>query len=917
MISIFSSRRKSLALAGALALLSITAASPVFATSSNAPAWERLWNNDDAGAKTAFKKALAANPKDADALRGLGWIAYNADDKQNALQFWSRSIALAPSAWTSEALWPYAAELDRALGAHSFMETAAKRILADSKSSESLKTSARLTLVDAADRRGDVTSAKSLLEALHSIRDWRVIGPFDNVSKSGFEKIFAPEQGIDLAASVAGREGQPLKWRKLQLVSRQGECAVGSALGDGDEDVFYATTAVRASSDGTASFAFSPTGASKIYCNGRLIFSDDVYRVSASGQDVFHVTAPVRKGWNTLLVKLADDEGIASAFRLRILETPGVQIEGVDSGQASGASVSGGPLEAARSVLLASEPQALDIEAALMLGHALTASKDYERAENVLRKASSVHPSSAALHWELSQTLAQDQQADEARGERETALKQNRGLALAALNEMQVEKSSSPAPEQLRLMKALSARFPASSSVVSSLADAYDASQLSADALKTRRRALKLAGGPDNVISFAEMLREDERKAEALALIKTAAKTEPADTALLGELADLDSDQGNGAAAISLYQRLIELEPEQPLYANILASLYTDSGDHTRALSVLHSAIERRPQNADLYAALGDSLRELHKQKEALTAYQTAVALAPDQPGLRTKLEALSGQKPVLDLVAPLPTPPLKKTVSGAKETGSLTYLVDDGRQVVYPDYATVFHVHVVVRINDAAAAQAYQTYPMARSTAHSRVFLEQARVIKVDGKIEDGAGGDYSSTASFPSLAPGDTIDISYRVEDYQRGGLAHQFWGQWGFTNYGRDVRISRFALITPTGMEYQTQAHGGAPKSTERTVGAWRIQEWRLENASPVKQEKESGPGLDTAAWLDFSSIKDWSTIVHWYQDLSQPRIVPDAAVKALAADLTKDAKNDDDKIRAIVKYVSASIQYQSSP
>src|SRR5688572_11950955 len=55
-------------------------------------------------------------------------------------------------------------------------------------------------------------SPVSLPSVFGWVTDWKVIGPFDNKDRAGFEKVFPPEQGIDLAAEYDGLNGK-VKWQ--------------------------------------------------------------------------------------------------------------------------------------------------------------------------------------------------------------------------------------------------------------------------------------------------------------------------------------------------------------------------------------------------------------------------------------------------------------------------------------------------------------------------------------------------------------------------------------------------------------------------------------------------------------------------------------------------------------------------------
>src|SRR5213078_2169751 len=123
-----------------------------------------------------------------------------------------------------------------------------------------------------------------------------------------------------------------------------------------------------------------------------------------------------------------------------------------------------------------------------------------------------------------------------------------------------------------------------------------------------------------------------------------------------------------------------------------------------------------------------------------------------------------------------------------------------------------------------------------------------------------------------------------------------------------------LSRYVLITPPAMAFQTRPHGRVPQPTVKDVKGWRVREWRMTDLSARKLEI-GAPGMtDSETWLDLSSITSWRPIVEWYRDLSHPRCVPDVAIRAKAAQLTKGAKTEEEKLRALVAYVAREIQYQ---
>ena len=907
----------------ALAALALSAS----ANAAPPAAWQQLWRNESTGARAAFRAAAKASPRDAEAFRALGLISLQEDAGGAAMQAWRELYRIAPADWSAAAYWPRFVELAESTGRWALLEGAARDILAAPGTTPELRASARLVLADAADRAGKLAEADKLRASLGYLRQWKVIGPFDNVSLSGFEKQFPPETELDFSKSYPGKDDLALRWHRLSTVSRSGECAVGSSLGDPQPGVFYAATAVSSTADQAALLWFDPSGASKIYLNGELVFRDETHRERHPLEaDPFRVPIRLRKGWNTLLVKMAD-ETTDAAFSLRFTTPTGADL----ALPADPTKASGTVLPASAPVLAPAEPVLVsalrarvrerpeDAEAAAALAYALFHARDFSGAIEVFQAALRRRPESGWLHWELSQALEADGQADEARAEAELARKHHARLIVAQVAALTEEGNGVTPAEQIQRLKALLKVNPASAGVHWALANAYTAAGLGAEALKASRAALASEPGPSHVILLTGFYSELGRTSEVEKILAAGLVTSPNHPALLSQRAESLASLDRPAAALVIYQKLLQLDPTALGHRRSMAELYEAMGNLPKAISTLRAAREQRPQDGSLCAKLADLLRESGKKQEAISLYRTAIALNPAQVWLRDKVQVLSGEQPVLKLVPPTPVQPLlaQAPKAGDAAGASVVALLDEGVQVVYPDYATVTRFHQTLKIMDAAAVQRYQTFPMAVPTATARATVETARILKADGKTQNVADGAFGESFSLPSLAVGDVIDVVYRVEDYQGGGLAKQFWSDWFFDYPGGPSRLSRFVLVTPPGMPITTRAHGAVPEPKTQDVKGWRIREWRRENL-PAADEELLGPARpDRATWLDISTVSSWKEVVQWYQALSRPRCMPDAALRAKAAELTKDATTEEAKLRAIVGYVSRQIQYQTTP
>jgi transglutaminase-like putative cysteine protease/tetratricopeptide (TPR) repeat protein len=906
------------------------------AAPSAADGWQKLWRNQNPEARAAFRAVLKQNPSDPQALRGLGLLNLQEDAEVAALQAWRPIYRLTPAHWSATAYWPQLVTLTRRTGRWALLEGAARDVLAAQSAEPSLRASARLALADLAYRAGKLAEAETHWAAMGYVRKWQVIGPFDNVSLSGFEKLFPPEREIDFKKSQTGKDDQTLPWRPLPFVSREGQCAVAESLGDGSPNVFYAATALLSPQDQAVLLRFDPTGASKVFVNGRLVFHDDTYRQQQPlVADPFLIPATLRKGWNTLLIKLADDNTKRAAFALRVTSPSGEALKSLttDPTQADGRTLTADELPGKRSSPLpttGSSPstdtiallrkQTHDLEAAVALAYHLRQAQEFHAAAEVLKEALKKAPSAGWLHWQLSRALEEDGQLDEARSERELARQQNPRLIHAEMDYLEEQDDALSAADRLRRLKALLKINPESAHTHAALSDVYSELELTGEALKSARESLARAGGPDEIMAQVGLFLMNGRKAEFKSMIANALRAAPNDEMLLSAWTALVSREGKPADATSQYQRLVQVNPTKTHYRIQLAGLYQAAGDLKKAVQTLRAARVQRPQDADLCARLADLHREMGQSKEAIALYRVAIRLAPWQVTLREKLQLLVGERPVVDLAPATPAGPILARIPKAAEAAgaSSVVLLDEAREVVYPDYARVMRARRIIKVFDQAAVEMYQQFPLAVGSASERARVESARIIKSDGKVQDVTGGGYGGMVPLPSLAPGDVIDVAYRVEAYPRGGLGRQFWTQWHFSDpTGGPVKLCRYVLITPPDMQFQTRSHGGVPEPTLKDVKGWRVREWRMADVPARKQETLSPGPIDAGIWLDLSTITSWRQIVAWYRDLAQPRCVPDAAIRARAAELTRNAKTDEEKLRALAAFVSREIQYQSTP
>ncbi|MCB2157006.1 DUF5110 domain-containing protein [bacterium] len=145
---------------------------------------------------------------------------------------------------------------------------------------------------------------------LPSISEWYVIGPFDNAWEDGLDKVFPPEESIDLAATYPGKNGRTASWRPIKRtidaetnLSDEFVVDLHEATGGFNEyAAAYAVTWLEAPEEMDVILAIGSDDGVAAWLNGEEVHRNSVGRPYKSKQDI--VPVHLKKGTNELLLKI-------------------------------------------------------------------------------------------------------------------------------------------------------------------------------------------------------------------------------------------------------------------------------------------------------------------------------------------------------------------------------------------------------------------------------------------------------------------------------------------------------------------------------------------------------------------------------------------------------------------------------------
>jgi hypothetical protein len=171
------------------------------------------------------------------------------------------------------------------------------------------------------------------------LTEWKVIGPFDNTGRKGFETVYPPEQKIDFAAEYDGKAGK-VKWQDFVVTEKYGKVDLNQPCGKLKEVTAYATTDFISDRAQEVELRLGGDNSWKVWLNGKLLFGHDEYHFNAE-IDQFQMPAQLQPGRNTILVKVCQNEQTEDwaadwEFQLRVTDSLGTPI--LSAGTAKNAS---------------------------------------------------------------------------------------------------------------------------------------------------------------------------------------------------------------------------------------------------------------------------------------------------------------------------------------------------------------------------------------------------------------------------------------------------------------------------------------------------------------------------------------------------------------------------------------------------
>jgi tetratricopeptide (TPR) repeat protein/transglutaminase-like putative cysteine protease len=234
--------------------------------------------------------------------------------------------------------------------------------------------------------------------------------------------------------------------------------------------------------------------------------------------------------------------------------------------------------------------------------------------------------------------------------------------------------------------------------------------------------------------------------------------------------------------------------------------------------------------------------------------------------------------------------------------------------------------VELRARVQSDAGVQQYGLLQFAYSSAGEEVGIDYVRVHKPDGTVVETPPESVQDlpaqiTIQAPfytdyhekhvpvkGLAPGDVLEYRVHIRTLKP-LIPGQFWYADDFLRTGI-VLDEELEISVPKDREVRFRSPDVKPAVREE--GARRIYLWKTSNLEE-KPRQEVLPGSAAPPSVLLSSFRSWEELGNWWNGLAQPQVTPTPEVRAKAAELTRNANSETEKINALYDFVATRCRY----
>lgn len=886
-------------------------------------AWQAYEGNDLRVVEQKFMAAIDEDNNNTRAFLGLSYLYQLQSDYEKSWMAFSHALQVEKnpypylfSAWSSPGMRTNLD--DKNNGIIKLLEG----LTVEADSLNILKAMSNEVLGEYFQKKGDLSKSKKYFQQMNSIDDWALIGPFDNISAAGFDKVYPPEIEFDLSKNYEGKNGIPARWFPIKALRNDRWIDFCRYFGY-NQSIFYANNFVYSPQKQPVLIRIGTSGSLKSFLNDELIIQ--CFDENNNDLDTYIVETELQAGWNRLLIKCGYSEIDRCNFMCRITDLNGEAIDGFKISIESQAythkpGASTRVIENFAEVFFRQKIKAnpAHLENYLLLADCYLRNDKAIEAELALRDAIQVSPDCILLYHHILEAYQRGEKDDKYETTIEKIYSQNKNVPDILEHKISTYLDNEEIEKAEELLNILEKITPESEMVFHFYLWLYSLKEQADKLIEFSNKAFQKYPEKFEFASLEAVItiQKTQQYDQAIKILKKHLDKTLTTTGL-NTLANIYLKSSNLQKWEETFERAIELDPAATGYYYQMTNIYLILQNYNKAEQAIKKAIEICPNASVYWSKLGEIYRIENQIEQSRQAYRVALEYNPTDYDSRDVIRELEGKKSIFSLFASVNIDSLVHNSPDAESypDDDALIILDDAKRAVYEKGASEFAEERLIKVFNNSGIEDFQQYWIDYNSYTQNLIVEKAVVIKKDGS-EIKADIDVNHVV-FKSLEPNDHIYLKWRIKNYFSGKLANHFWDKFYFNRF-YPLKLARYSLLVPeNSICHNTQNMPDEPSKRQSDYGV--MYEWNLHNEPSIDYEVGM-PGLDDIGKILYiSSIKNWEYIVEWYADLAQTKTRSCFEIKELVQTLFQGKENcsEKEKIKTVYNYITENIHYSYVP
>lgn len=761
--------------------------------------------------------------------------------------------------------------------------------------------------------------AQNNAKLIGGIEDWQSVGSFENISASGFDKVFDVLAHPESDFEFKDKNGAKVKWFNYKKPYPGNWIYLNNAYYIANS-INYVQTFCNSPKEQIVQIRVGTSGSLKAWVNDQLAISEDEER--NNGTDTYIATIKLNAGFNRILLQLGSSELNRQNFRARLTSNSGQALSEISYSnkfQAYKKEISFKserflmPYEKELTEKISAFPN--DMINYLMLGNLLVTNGKLQEANVILRNALKLHPKCGLFSDQLISSYAASRKR----------------TALSLLIEEQREAN----PNNYSVYQ-----FNISESINK---EDYDLAAKLLDTLEIYYS--------DNLYYYrtkAQILAKQNKNEKLYELIETAFKKYPQSIDFLNMKFLVSKEQGNSSDAEELilnylkeynsddareilashylkiaenkkyfkqYQMFIDQDPCDISSFYKMGDQYADMHDYENAAEKYKQAIEIAPYVSIYHQSLAFCYMELNKTELAKSTFERALELDPFDFTTREELRKINGKKLIFDNFAKPDMYALYKSSPPASEfpNDNVLVITNTTNKVVYKGGANEEKDYILVKALTKKGIDQIKEINLP-SYGDQNLLIEKAEVLKKDGsKLKAEVDGSH---IVFTNLSEGDAICIIYKSSSEQFGSISQFISDKKSFSLFAPYL-TQKYSLLMPKGMNINYKYLNGNLEPKKEVIEDMELLSWEKNNQIGLSSEQNMPSLSDFGELLVIGSIPSWEYVNKWYLDLATTKAKSDLETKEVISEILPNIKGMSklEIVKKIYNYIVENIRYSS--